>query len=288
MADVDTGPQRAVGTGSQPAVGTGPHKVEGTGPPNRPRLGHALHTSPGAPGADRWLSLPLWPLALLAALLPAAAALLALWLAVRAGLVPACNPFIDGCVSISRAARHDLPNHVFRALMLPAATLQGLVWLLIARWLRAGLGSTLGSPRGLRALAPLGLAAAVALVLYASFLGTEGPVYRWLRQYGTVVYFGFTCLCLLLAGDGMMRLAAQRRLALPRGLPPTLKGLAILLVALGLVNATVAALFDAAVKARIENVTEWWGALVFVLGFAALAVIWWRLGLHVTLGPPPR
>jgi len=227
-------------------------------------------------------SLPLWPLALLAALLPAAAALLALWLAVRAGAVPACNPFVDGCVSISRAARHDLPNHVFRALMLPAATLQGLVWLLTARWLRAGLGPT----GGLRALAPLGLAAAVALVLYASFLGTEGTVYRWLRQYGTVVYFGFTCLCLLLAGDGMMRLAASRRLALPRALPPALAALAILLVALGLVNAIVAALFGEPLKGRIENVTEWWGALVFVLGFGALAAIWRRLGLRVTIAPP--
>jgi len=228
-------------------------------------------------------SLPLWPLALLAALLPAAASLLALWLAVREGLVPACNPFIDGCVSISRAARHGLPNHVFRALILPAATLQGLVWLLVARWLRGGLGAT----PGLRALAPLGLAAAVALVLYGTFLGTEGQVYRWLRQYGTVVYFGFTCLCLLLAGDGLLRLAASGRLALPRLLQQALVGLAALLVTLGLVNAIVAALFDDAVKARIENVTEWWGALVFVLGFLALAAMWWRLGLRVTLAPPP-
>lgn len=227
----------------------------------------------------RPMSLPLWPLALLAALLPAVASLLALWLAMRAGLVPVCNPFFDGCVSISRAARYELPNHVFRALMLPAATLQGLVWLLAARWLRAELGST----AGLRALAPLGLTAAVALVLYGSFLGTEGVVYRALRQYGTVVYFGFTCLCLLLAGDGMMRLAARRRLPLPRALPPALAVLAVVLVTLGLVNAIVAAIFGADLKARIENVTEWWGALVFVLGFAALAATWWRLDLRVTL-----
>lgn len=259
-----------------------PRQTEPARPPNASPSRRALRRVPAAPEREHLLSLPLWPLALLAALLPAAAALLALWLAVRAGGVPACNPFIDGCVSISRAARHDLPNHVFRALMLPAATLQGLVWLLAARWLRAGLGST--AP--LRALAPLGLTAAVALVLYVSFLGTEGPVYRGLRQYGTVVYFGFTCLCLLLAGEGMLRLAASRRVTLPRALPAALTVLAALLVALGLVNALVAALFDAKVKARIENVTEWWGALVFVLGFAALALAWRRLGLRVTIAPP--
>ena len=38
-----------------------------------------------------------------------------------------------------------------------------------------------------------------------------------------------------------------------------------------LLVACLTALFDAKVKARIENVTEWWGALVFVLGFAALS-----------------
>jgi len=265
-------------------VDNGPGHAEPAHPPSGPPSGHARCSAPDGPERERLLSLPLWPLALLAALLPAAAALLALWLAVRAGGVPACNPFIDGCVSISRAARHDLPNHVFRSLMLPAATLQGLVWLLTARWLRAGLGST----AGLRALAPLGLTAAVALVLYASFLGTEGPAYRWLRQYGTVVYFGFTCLCLLLTGDAMMRLAASRRVTLPRALPAALTVLAAVLVALGLVNALVAALFDVTVKARIENVTEWWGALVFVLGFAALALVWRRLGLRVTIAPPPR
>ena len=259
-----------------------PRQTETARPPSASPSRRSLRSAPDMPEADRATSLPLWPLALLAALLPAAAALLALWLAVRAGWAPACNPFIDGCVSISRAARHDLPNHLFRALMLPAATLQGLVWLLAARWLRAGLGST--AP--LRALAPLGLAAAAALVLYVSFLGTEGPVYRGLRQYGTVVYFGFTCLCLLLAGEGMLRLAASRRVTLPRALPAALTVLAALLVALGLVNALVAALFDAKVKARIENVTEWWGALVFVLGFAALALAWRRLGLRVTIAPP--
>jgi len=39
---------------------------------------------------------------------------------------PACNPYLEGCVSISRAARHGLPNHLFKALVLPAAALQGV------------------------------------------------------------------------------------------------------------------------------------------------------------------
>ena len=216
---------------------------------------------------------------MLAGLLPAVAAVLAFALSVQMQLVPSCNPFVDGCTSISRAARHELPNHLFRALMLPAATLQGLVWLLAAHWLRGALGPR----RGLQALAALGLAAAVALVLYASFLGTEGAVYRLLRQYGTVVYFGFTCLCMLLLGQAVQALARRGGSGLPAWLVRSHLVLACTLVALGLVNAIVAALLSPAIKARTENITEWWGALIFVLCFCALAAMWARCGLRLRL-----
>ncbi|RVU45268.1 hypothetical protein [Rubrivivax rivuli] len=226
--------------------------------------------------------LPLWPLALAAGLVPAVAALLAFALSVQLQLVPGCNPFIDGCTSISRAARHDLPNHLFRALMLPAATLQGLVWLLAAHWL----AGELGARRALRTMAALGVVAAAALVLYATFLGTEGALYRLLRQYGTVVYFGFTCLCMLLLGQGVQALARQRPALLPHWLVRTHVALACTLVALGVVNAIVAALLSAEAKARTENVTEWWGALIFVLCFCALALMWARAGVRLRLQGP--
>lgn len=241
------------------AASAGPVEDSAAGPSGRP---------PPAPSAG----LPLWPLALCAGLLPLVATLTAWSLSTHLGLVPACNPFIDGCVSISRAARHELPNHIFRSLMLPAATLQGLVWWLAALWLRQSLGDT----RGLRAMALLGAAAAVALVLYGSFLGTEGAVYRLLRQYGTVLYFGFTCLCMLLLGGAVQRLARAGQLPLPAALVRAHVVLACTLVALGLANALVAALLPGEWKSRVENVTEWWGALIFVLGFFALAAMWWR------------
>jgi hypothetical protein len=225
--------------------------------------------------------LPLWPLALLAGLLPLVATLLAWALSVRQELVPACNPFIDGCTSISRAARHELPNHLFRALMLPAATLQGLVWLLAALWLRQALGPA-GPRRGPVAMAVLGLTAAAALVLYGTFLGTEGAVYRLLRQYGTVAYFGFTCICMLLLGQGVQALARQGRVPeLPQPLVRAHVALACTLVGLGVTNAIVAATLSDAWKFRTENVTEWWGALIFVLCFWALAAMWWRAGVRL-------
>jgi hypothetical protein len=219
-------------------------------------------------------AIALWPLPLLAAVLPLVAALAALFLSMHLGLVPRCNPFVEGCVSVSRAARHDLPNHLFRALMLPAATLQALVWVLAMFWLRQQQPS-----RALRWVAPLGVAAGVALVLYGSFLGTEGQVYRWLRQYGTVVYFGCTCLCFLLAGRAVQSQCAAGLLKLPRWLVHGLVLLGVALVLLGVGNSIVAALFGGELKDRVENITEWWGSLVFVLGFLLLAQMWRRLGL---------
>jgi hypothetical protein len=231
-------------------------------------------------------ALPLWPLALLAGLLPLVAALTAWALSTRLELIPACNPFIDGCVSVSRAARHDLPNHLFRALMLPSAALQALCWLLAARWL-AALQPPQRRNRLLPWLAPLGLVSSVALVLYGAFLGTEGATYRWLRQYGTVIYFGGTCVCLLIAGGAVQHAVAAGRLAIARWVEHAMVALALALVTLGLTNALVAALIGGELKSRMENVTEWWGSLIFVLGFFALAAMWRRLGLRLTLAAPP-
>jgi hypothetical protein len=227
----------------------------------------------------------LWPLALAAGLLPAVAALIALALALHEGLVPACNPFIDGCISISRAARHGLANHVFRAIVLPAAALQALVWAMQARAL--SLAAHSATRHTALALAVLGVAAGIALVLYGSFLGTEGTVYRWLRRYGTVVYFGGTCLAMLLLGRALQVLHALGALHFPRAHERVLLALFAAIVLLGLGNALAGLWADAALQDRIENATEWWGSLGLTLAFVTLADLWRRwdvrghLGLHV-------
>ncbi|HEY2926836.1 hypothetical protein [Piscinibacter sp.] len=213
------------------------------------------------------LAWPAWPLPLLAGLLPLVATLVAYTLSVRLGLVEACNPFIDGCVSISRAARFDLPNHLFQALLLPAAALQALCWLLCGAWLR-----TLGAAptRKLRALPWLGLAAALFLVLYGTFLGTEGEAYRWMRRYGVVLYFGGTCIAMLIVSGATQGLALQTR-----HVARALLALCAALPLLGLANAFAPLLHvDGEARAALQNSTEWWGGLIFTLFFVAIAWLW--------------
>jgi hypothetical protein len=212
--------------------------------------------------------LPLWPLPLLCAALPFVAAHLAWWLSLADGLIPACNPYLDGCVSISRAARHGLGNHVFRMAMLPAATLQALCWLAAAGWLRRRWGVAS------HALPWLGLVAAAFLALYATFLGTEGEAYRLLRSYGVKLYFGASYLALLVL------LRAMARAGRPPGRVPgygPLLGIALGMLAIGLASvAREYAVLDDAANDAWGNVLEWQLGLWLTAMFAVLAWRWWR------------
>jgi len=222
----------------------------------------------------------LWSIALLAGLLPLLATAIAFELSVRLGLIPLCNPFLDGCVSISRVARHDLPNIVFRALLMPAAVLQGACWVMCPAWLR-GLGAA--PDRLQRSLPALGVAAAAFLILYATFLGTEGEGYRWMRRYGVVFYFGFTCIGMLIVAGEMQRLVPRRRRE--RWITNAVLALCAALPVLGLVHALVPlALPGPNVRDTLENVTEWWAGAIFTLFFLVLAWAWRATNFSARLG----
>ena len=221
----------------------------------------------------------LWPLPLVAALLPLVATAVAYPLSIELDLVPRCNPFLDGCVSISRAGRQGLPNIVFRGLLLPAAVLQAACWVLCPAWLR-----TLGTaPDRLQRLLPaLGVAAGVMLVLYGTFLGTEGAGYRWMRRYGVIFYFGLTCVGALVVSDQMWRrLRAGSR---ERVLAVAVSAPCMMLPLLGLAHVLLPIWWSTpAQRNAVENVTEWWGAAILTLFFFGLAWAWRRTRFRAQL-----
>lgn len=222
----------------------------------------------GKPQAE----LPLWALPLAAGLLPLAGTVIAFQVAVAQGQFVSCIPFLEGCVSISRAARYDLPNVLFRAFLLPAATLQGLTWMLSARWLLA-----VGAPatRGQRLLPWIGVIAAIAAILYGTFLGTDGSGYRLMRRYGINFYFGFTCISMLIVAGALRSAEAARDER--RRVSRALYTLIICLPLLGIVNATrTLYLDDEASQYAVGNVTEWWGGLIFTAYFVLVAALWHR------------
>ena len=74
--------------------------------------------------------LPLWPLPLLIAVLFLVAALAAYLLSIQAGHVPACMPYMEGCVSTSSAARHGQGPPLLRLLVNTVPLLHQVVRLL--------------------------------------------------------------------------------------------------------------------------------------------------------------
>lgn len=211
---------------------------------------------------------PLWPLPLLITLLFVVAAHAAYLLSIHGGHVPACIPYLDGCVSISRAVRYGWGNHLFQLLVIPCAVLHALVWWLAMRWLRGG-----------RAMLVLGVLSAIALAVYATFLGIEGEAYRFLRRYGVVVYFGFGYLAQL----ALMRRASLTK-ALAAGVVASMSWISIAMLGLGVANVVVGLVVDEpSAKDRWENVFEWWLGLLMVGWYAVLASGWRRRHVAIAL-----
>jgi quinol-cytochrome oxidoreductase complex cytochrome b subunit len=144
--------------------------------------------------------------------------------------------------------------------------------LLCAEWLR-----TLEADRHrlLRALPWLGVAACIFLVLYGTFLGTEGQAYRWMRRYGVIFYFGFTFLCMVIVSGSLWRGTGTGAPAIPARLDRWLVALCAITLAIGLVQVFTPPFLDSEdLKNRLENVLEWYAALAFTLFFLALAWLW--------------
>jgi len=208
------------------------------------------------------------PIALAAWLLPTLAVVIVYLVSSSRGQVPTCFPFLEGCTSISGAARRDPSIHIFRAIMLPMATIMAAYWLLARDWL-AGLGDT---GRARDAMAILGLIGALFMILYIVFLGTDGRVYDLLRRYGVTVYFAFTALAQLLLTARLQRLPAAARARVGPRLIQAKIVFGVLMLSLGLANIPAANFFP---ELPIDNAIAWNFALL-MKGYFGLTALSWR------------
>lgn len=212
---------------------------------------------------------PAWWLALAAGVLPFVAVHLCWGLSTAAGHVPACNPYIDGCTSISATGRHGLPYYLFKALIIPTAMVYLAVWAIAGGWLRR-----LG--RGHRAVLLCGLAGALFLILYATFLGSEGALYTWLRRFGARMFFALTAFAQLLLTWHLWRGGLRSRWV------RAMLALCAAQLLIGIASLPVPLIVDD--PDAIQNVVEWTYALAMNAVFLVLAGAWRQAGLQLRLG----
>lgn len=217
-------------------------------------------------------------IALLAGLLPIVAVLMAYLVNIHLGDELeerfVCNPYWDGCVSISRAARSGPGLQLFRLVMIPVAVLLLVCWNDVRSWLN---GLDACSIRRSRVIFVLGALGAVFLVSYVTALGSEGEWYRWMRRYGVTVYFGGTALAQLLL---VWTLWPQRRKLASGALIRPVALLTVLVSlqwALGVLSVFKRLfVYNPDLMDRIENVIEWSFALPMALAFLVVAVLFAR------------
>ena len=189
---------------------------------------------------------------------------LSYFLSINEGFIEACLPHISGCTSISKTGRYGSSFFSFKAFMMPAASLMLVYWILVYQWIRTlkGVGKRLEL-----AILILGVLSAVFLIVYVTFLGSEGETYKILRSYGTNLFFLFS-----FAAYVMIAFVLKRRLPNNRHV--------LLLIVLCLVIA-VDGLSMAILKQFIidhgwlENSTEWRAATILSV-FPVLVWLLWK------------
>jgi hypothetical protein len=219
-------------------------------------------------------------LPLLTGLLPLVAVFTAYGIAVHTAGLPACNPFIDGCTSVSATGRHPPASFLFRAAMLPQSILLAAYWLASLAWYRA-LRRSLGlDPSNGTAIGWLGVTGALFLVPYVTFLGTEEPFYEFMRRYGIYLYFLLNVMAqIVLASRALplIRKLGSRSVLIVTRLQLALAWIPFALGALNLILKAVLENADAA-----ENRIEWIFALLMQVYFLLSFVSWRGTGFSLT------
>ena len=201
----------------------------------------------------------------LAALLPLVAGHGAYLISASHELVPWCLPHLEGCTSVSRAARTGEANLLFKALMLPYSALVPLFWWLTARWLR----ELLPAARTPVVLFGLGLVAGLATALYTAALGVDGEFYQWMRRYGINLSFAFTVLSELLVTNAIARDAR-----VPAALRRAMVALCAVMVLLGL--ASIPLQYFVGTRHPALNAIEWTYAVLMLVFYPLIGAAWRR------------
>ena len=186
------------------------------------------------------------------------------------GNVPWCLPYIDGCTTISQAARSGNSIFIFRGAMIAYAVLLIWFWIYAKHWLDLLCGH---STKVANVILWLGITAAISLIIYIDFLGTTGEINRFMRRYGIMVFFAFTPLAqLLMLRQHYNILQAHPNKAIQ---PRVLHYQLIIILLMFLIGVISTALDISQIKTyESENIVEWTFSLLLNMYFVGMILIW--------------
>ncbi len=216
-------------------------------------------------------ALSVLPLGYLTALLPLLTTHLCWGVSTLMGYIEPCNPYGVDCVSVSHTGRHGVAYFLFKAGMLPSALLLFLFWVLCWHWL-----ALLGQPRH-RAWLLLALLGSAALMLYTLTLGHSSGYYPVLRHTGIALFLFLTFTLQVVVADGLYRTERWHRAGLG------LLWWCSLILVVALLSVLLAAWLGEE-YGRWENGFEWWLLLLLHGPMLALARLWQRSALGLSVG----
>lgn len=158
---------------------------------------------------------------------------------------------------------------IFLLGMVPAAILSMQLWLSGEAWF-AGDHTLTHS----HALALTGALASLCLLVYVTTLGIPGDVYRLLRKFVVLLYFGCTFIAQLLLVRQISQLAAEKGLVDLERLANRLTALCALVLACGIVIVPISMIEDPIRRKQVENIVEWNYALFLHVYYLVLYPAW--------------
>ena len=185
---------------------------------------------------------------LLVSIIPFIAIHLSFILSVQNEYLSLCNPYIDGCYSISRVARQPSSIIIFKVLMLISALFLFFLW------------PKLFKPNYNKMLILIGRLGSLFLIAYIVALGEEGFFYEIMRRFGVFIFYIFT-----LISQWVFTFSTQMRIR-----RFFLKNFLInIIVFLQFLAFLLAIPFFLFVNnyGYIENIIEWWITLLITLWF---------------------
>lgn len=194
-------------------------------------------------------------------------------IALHQDVAVACVPLLEGCTSISRAARYGDALFLFRGLMMPLSMLMVFYWICQWRWLNQWVGNR----KRHQVVLVLGVISSLALVLYANYLGSDGDFYRFMRRFGVTFYFAFALLAQLISVQSLFRSdIAMSRKALR--LVHAQFAVVIFQWLLGLISLWFT-ITQPDYKYEADNILEWNFGLAMIAFYAVSGWLWRALPL---------